>query len=138
VTLESFLGVPYRLGGATRAGADCGGLVLLVYRELRGIELPPYSDAFAGEPRPPAGAARRCAEREAARAWTRVERAAARELDVVVLSSMADEDHFGVVMGDPRWLLTTSERLGAHRTRWGRASGWEGRIAGVWRFVGPR
>jgi cell wall-associated NlpC family hydrolase len=134
--LESLLGVPYLLGGATRAGADCGGLVLLAYREI-GIELPPYNEAFSGLEFPPAGAARACAEIERARAWVRVERSAAQAYDVVELCSMRDRDHFGLVLPDSRWLLTTNERLGAHRARWGRASGWEGRIRGVSRYCGP-
>lgn len=31
---------PYRLGGATWAGADCWGLTLLWFRHARGVELP--------------------------------------------------------------------------------------------------
>lgn len=138
MTLEAYLGVPYVLGGATRAGADCGGLVVLAYRELRGIELPPYNAELSGMRRPPAGAAREFAEIEAARAWAEVSRAEARAFDVVQLSARADRDHFGIVMDDPRWLLTTDAGANAHRTRWGRGSPWEGegKIRGIWRYAG--
>lgn len=37
---RSYLGVPYRLGGASRSGIDCSGLVLVAYRDGAGINLP--------------------------------------------------------------------------------------------------
>lgn len=36
---KSFLGTPYKYGGATRSGVDCSGLVTAVYREFN-ISLP--------------------------------------------------------------------------------------------------
>ncbi len=41
---ESFLGVPYVWGGASRSGVDCSGLVMLAY-DAAGIYLPHYSGA---------------------------------------------------------------------------------------------
>ncbi len=41
---ESFLGVPYVWGGASRSGVDCSGLVMLAY-EAVGVSLPHYSGA---------------------------------------------------------------------------------------------
>lgn len=37
---RSYLGVPYSLGGASRRGIDCSGLVLVAYRDGAGIALP--------------------------------------------------------------------------------------------------
>ncbi|MFQ6112835.1 MAG: C40 family peptidase [bacterium] len=38
--IKSYLGVPYRWGGATRAGMDCSGFVSTVYQNALGLELP--------------------------------------------------------------------------------------------------
>lgn len=37
---QTYLGVMYRLGGASRSGIDCSGLVLVAYRDGAGIKLP--------------------------------------------------------------------------------------------------
>lgn len=42
-SIAEFVGIPYVLGGRSRAGADCWGLVRLVYAELLGIELEDYA-----------------------------------------------------------------------------------------------
>lgn len=39
---NAFVGIPFADLGRTRAGADCWGLVALVYRDMLGIALPDY------------------------------------------------------------------------------------------------
>jgi cell wall-associated NlpC family hydrolase len=40
--INDYVGVPYRPNGRDRAGWDCWGLVVAVYRERLGLELPDY------------------------------------------------------------------------------------------------
>jgi cell wall-associated NlpC family hydrolase len=44
---RTYLGVPYRLGGASRSGIDCSGLVLVSYRDGAGVKLPHLATAQA-------------------------------------------------------------------------------------------
>jgi cell wall-associated NlpC family hydrolase len=43
---DRFVGIPYLDKGRSMAGLDCWGLLWLVYRELRGIELPSYAESY--------------------------------------------------------------------------------------------
>jgi cell wall-associated NlpC family hydrolase len=38
--IDSYLGTPYKLGGETKTGMDCSGLVVAVYRQYAGFKLP--------------------------------------------------------------------------------------------------
>jgi len=38
--IDSYLGSPYKLGGETKTGMDCSGLVVAVYRQYAGFKLP--------------------------------------------------------------------------------------------------
>ena len=42
LSIADFVGIPYALGGRSRDGADCWGLVRLVYAGLLGISLDDY------------------------------------------------------------------------------------------------
>ncbi len=37
---QTFLGVPYRFGGSSRAGMDCSGLAVRLYKDVYDINLP--------------------------------------------------------------------------------------------------
>ena len=38
--IDSYMGTPYKLGGETKTGMDCSGLVVAVYRKYAGFKLP--------------------------------------------------------------------------------------------------
>lgn len=42
-SIADYVGIPYVLHGRDRQGADCYGLVCLVYKEMLGIVLPEYT-----------------------------------------------------------------------------------------------
>lgn len=44
---ESYLGTPYRFGGATKSGIDCSGLVYVSYLQATGIKIPRTVDSLA-------------------------------------------------------------------------------------------
>jgi cell wall-associated NlpC family hydrolase len=54
---DRFVGIPYLDRGRSIVGLDCWGLLWLVYRELRGIELSSYAERYV------AGADRRAMAR---------------------------------------------------------------------------
>jgi cell wall-associated NlpC family hydrolase len=43
---DRFVGIPYKDKGRDYDGSDCWGLLYLVYRDLLGIEIPTYSEAY--------------------------------------------------------------------------------------------
>lgn len=43
---DRFVGLPYLDKGRSIIGVDCWGLLWMVYRELRGIELPSYAERY--------------------------------------------------------------------------------------------
>lgn len=40
---RQYIGLPFVLGGRTKEGLDCWGLVKVVYQEVKGIELPDFA-----------------------------------------------------------------------------------------------
>lgn len=132
--LEAFLDIPYLRGGSTRGGADCWGLVPLVYKETFGVTLPLYNAGLQG--RPPKGYVASCVEQEMKRAWEPVEVHQAQFMDVLVLRGF--EVHIGIVDANRRFMLTTDkDQKSSMRVEWGRGTYWdERRIEGVYRYVG--
>src|SRR5690349_2939512 len=49
---ESYLGVPYRFAGQSRAGMDCSGFLRQVFSEAYGMDLPHSSAGIGGLGRP--------------------------------------------------------------------------------------
>lgn len=134
----ALIGIPYRLGASDVAGCDCWGLVELAFRELLGIELPPYNRALSGQRAVPQGTVAAHALREiGAGHWEPVDPADARLLDVVLLHNRRPCDHVGMVATPSRWMLTTArDTLGSRLEEWqGPRSPWAGRVAGVWRHA---
>lgn len=87
-----WIGTPYLYGGTTRAGADCSGLVMEVYREVCGVKLPRSSSAQS----------RWCAP---------VEPEKMQPGDLVFFSADSEQvSHVGMFIGDGRMIHASSSR----------------------------
>ncbi len=49
--VSNWMGVPFRLGGSTRSGADCSGFIWAVYRNVYNENLPRTTEAMVNETR---------------------------------------------------------------------------------------
>ena len=43
---NDYVGIPFQKNGSDRNGTDCWRLIVMVYREKLGIELPDFADVF--------------------------------------------------------------------------------------------
>lgn len=108
---NGYLGIPYTDLGDGHDGADCYGLVRLVYRETRGIELPAqglyaHLDLTGTDGRK--GAEALIARVAANWPWRRVDRPA--PLDVVIFRRGRIEDHMGLIVDQRRFLHVVEAR----------------------------
>jgi cell wall-associated NlpC family hydrolase len=95
--------IPFREHGRDHDGVDCWGLVLLIYREQFGIELPSYDETYSTTGRAGADEMAATVAREQ-RAWREIAEADARFPDVLLLRLWNRPMHVGVVIGQCRML----------------------------------
>lgn len=125
----AFVGMPYADLGRTRDGADCWGLVRLVYAEKLGIELPAFDGRYAttearGE------IARLISEQAAAGDWERVE-GRHRPFDLLVFRVGRYDSHVGLNVR-PGLMLHMAEEDQARVDSYA-CERWAKRFAGAWR-----
>lgn len=109
MSFERYLDIPFKSQGRDHDGCDCWGLVCLIYREQRGIELTAFADT-------PASALRDVAKLIDGNKgeWLKVDRP--RPLDVVLMRAISRETsrlvaHVGIVI-DGRRVLHINEGRG--------------------------
>ena len=94
--VADYVGIPYRMLGRSRDGADCWGLVRLVYADRLGVDLPAYDGrGFSGR----ASVADVVSLVADARdAWHEVSEDDAAPLDLVLLRVHGQPVHVGVLV----------------------------------------
>jgi cell wall-associated NlpC family hydrolase len=125
-----YIGIPFLKHGRTRDGCDCWGLCCLVYREIFGVELPSWDDAYPEFDDRPVLAR---TITQGLVAWEPIDLDEARPGDGVVLRVAGQPLHVGLIAATapPRMLHvedginTCLERLDAPR--------WARRLHGVYR-----
>lgn len=126
---DRFVGVPYRDRGRDFDGADCWGLLWLVYRDLRGIELPSYSERYVTASDRKAMAALIAAELDP---WQPVAEPDARTFDGVLMKQGGFPRHIGVVTS-PGMMLHVEQGRASCIERY-RSSPIVHRVVGFYRY----
>jgi cell wall-associated NlpC family hydrolase len=129
MVFDRFVGIPYLDRGRSIVGCDCWGLLWLVYRELRGIELPSYADRYIT-------ASDRCAMARLISGeldhWVEVPAGQEMAFDGLLMREGAFPRHIGIVTGQGAALhvfdgeTSRIERYGASRLA--------NRIVGFYRY----
>lgn len=131
---QDFVGIPYASKGRSRAGCDCWGLVMLVYRAT-GIDLPGYEAEYLSSDERIEIAKIAAREKDSSR-WQPVDLAEAQELDVLCFRRGRYDAHAAVYL-KPGLMLHMVEDDCSKVERWG-GGAWVHRLAGVYRWQGAR
>lgn len=127
---DAFVGIPYADKGRG-AALDCWGLVARVYRDLRGVELPSYSESYVTAEDRRAIAALIAGELAP---WDEVEAGCEAQLDCVLMREGGFPRHVGVVT-QPGLVLHVM-RGGSSQIERYRCGRLQSRVVGFFRFRG--
>lgn len=129
---DRFVGIPYLDRGRSIVGVDCWGLLFLVYRELRGIELPSYAERYVTGSDRVAMARLIAGELDD---WQEIEAGEERTFDGVLMREGNFPRHIGVVT-QPGMVLHVFDGQTSRIERY-RSGILANRIAGFYRFKAP-
>jgi len=104
-----YVGLPFKDHGRDFSGVDCWGLVQLVMREEKGVELPTYGETSALDLQKVAGL---IAKESSIDPWVLVLPEWRRAFDVVVMHRRHSPIHVGIMCG-PDHLLHIEEKISA-------------------------
>lgn len=124
-----FIGLPYRDHGRDRAGVDCWGLAVLVFREVLGIELPSYAEGYVST-NERAEIADLISQRQQVGPWFQVEEA--REYDALFFRRGPHSSHVGVVVRPGMMLHCPFDHVKIEPYDSGL---WKTRLTGIYRHV---
>ncbi len=123
---NKYIGIPYQLHGRTIQGADCWGLVRLVYSEQFNIELPSFDSTYTSIQDPEIE--RMLMSRES---WSLSKDKNIG--DVIVFNIMGSMSHVGVYLGDNKF-LHAREGYSACIERLDTGS-WKHRVEGFYKYT---
>ncbi|CAM5658812.1 hypothetical protein MAUB1S_11473 [Mycolicibacterium aubagnense] len=127
----SYVGIPDLAKGRTHAGADCWGLAMLVYSEVKDIDLPDYAGEYLGD-RDHAEIAAIARREKIAPRWRVV--AEPMEFDLILFSIARHDSHVGIHVGLGQMLHVVKDdyaKIGRYDI-----APWAGRFVGAYRWVG--
>jgi cell wall-associated NlpC family hydrolase len=127
----NFVGIPFAELGRTRQGADCWGLVRLVFQERLRIELPAYSEAYHSVAEKERIAAH-IASVATGREWRRVQ--SPEPFDILVFRAGRYHSHVGLAIGGKQMLHMAEEESARIDTI--ASPRWASRLTGIFRHNG--
>lgn len=128
---DELVGIPYRDKGRGRDGCDCWGLLRLAFAELRGVELPSYSEDYETAADRRALAALIAGELDP---WRAVAPGLEDPFDAVLVREGRFPRHVGLVTERGRMLHVEPDRSSVVESY--RAGAIAPRVVGFYRFVG--
>lgn len=126
-----FIGLSYRDHGRDAAGVDCWGLVVIVYREVLGIDLPGYDEGYVTTEERHQIAALIDGHRQSW-PWTRQEEPAA--FDIALFRRGRHTSHVGIVVASGRMLHIPCDGDRSRVEDW-RCGHWMPRLIGFYRHA---
>lgn len=130
IKTDDFIRIPFADHGRTRQGADCWGLICIMFAELRGVELPSltgYSDTKDKV---------RISDiiKSESIAWESIEPGKEETFDVAVFRMLGQPMHVGLVV--KCGLMIHCERgSGVYLTEYYKERQWDKRLEGFFRYA---
>jgi len=126
---ERYIGIPYVESGRDRAGLDCWGLLVLIWREQYGVDLPAY-DGPTWHRGADAATIGRALQRDLDR-YDEIAAGCEREGDGIILRLRGEPLHVGLVVASG-WMIHTHETAAVCLESY-RGLAWSRRVLGFWR-----
>ncbi len=129
---NQFMSIPFVERGRTRQGADCWGLVCIIYKEILNIELPlldDYANTLDRKTLP------HIIEKESLRSWVKVEQGEEQAYDVAIFRTGGVPMHIGVVVR-PGFMIHSQSGNDTLFSNYVKEKEWSKRLVGFCRYVG--
>lgn len=125
---NDYLSVPFAEKGRDRSGADCWGLVRLIYREVYGVDLPDYRELY--ENTKDAERIKALVDDKASQHWQDVDKP--QEGDIVFVKMDGIPTHVAIVT-KPGYMLHCLKGMGTVHEAYNTMK-WRNKIAGFARW----